>query len=169
VATLTPGAYTAILSGKNNGIGVGVVEVYDLDQTANSKLANISTRGFVDVGSNVMIGGLIVSGGANGGSARVIVRAIGPSLTPLGVPGALADPNLELHDASGATIASNDNWKMRPDGSSQQGEIEATAVMPTNDQESALVQNLAPGNYTVIVRGTNNTTGVAVVEAYTLQ
>ena len=169
VATLTPGAYTAILSGKNNSTGVGVVEVYDLDQTANSKLANISTRGFVDVGSNVMIGGLIVSGGANGGSARVIVRAIGPSLTPLGVPGALADPNLELHDASGATIAFNDNWKLRLDGSSQQGEIEATAVMPTNDQESALVQNLAPGNYTVIVGGTNNTSGVAVVEAYTLQ
>ncbi|HEX4641749.1 MAG TPA: choice-of-anchor tandem repeat GloVer-containing protein, partial [Chthoniobacterales bacterium] len=102
VATLTPGAYTAILSGKNDGTGVGVVEVYDLDQTANSKLANISTRGFVDIGSNVMIGGLIVSGGANGGSARAIVRAIGPSLTPLGVPGALSDPNLELHDASGA-------------------------------------------------------------------
>jgi len=81
----------------------------------------------------------------------------------------LPDPNLELHDASGATIASNDNWKMRPDGSSQQGEIEATAVMPGNDLESALVQTLPPGSYTVIVRGTGNTTGVAVVEAYTLE
>jgi len=169
VATLTPGPYTAVLSGKNNGSGVGVVEVYDLDQAANSKLANISTRGFVDVGSNVMIGGLIVSGGAGGGNARVIVRALGPSLDALGVPGALPDPNLELHDASGATIASNDNWKMRPDGSSQQGEIEATAVMPGNDLESALVQTLPPGSYTVIVRGTGNTTGVAVVEAYTLE
>lgn len=169
VATLAPGAYTAVLSGKNNGSGVGVVEVYDLDQTANSKLANISTRGFVDLGSNVMIGGLIVSGGAGGGNARVIVRALGPSLATLGVPGALSDPNLELHDASGTTIASNDNWKMRPDGSSQQSEIEATAVMPGNDLESALVQTLAPGSYTVIVRGTNNTNGVAVVEAYTLE
>jgi len=169
VATLAPGAYTAILSGKNNETGIGVVEVYDLDPTANSKLANISTRGFVDTGSNVMIGGLIVSGGAGGGSARVIVRAIGPSLTTLGVPGALPDPNLELHDSFGATLAANDNWKVRPDGSSQQGEIEATAIMPTNDLESALVQSLAPGSYTVIVRGTNNTTGVAVVEAYTLQ
>jgi len=169
VATLTPGPYTAVLSGKNNGSGVGVVEVYDLDQAANSKLANISTRGFVDVGSNVMIGGLIVSGGAGGGNARVIVRALGPSLDALGVPGALPDPNLELHDANGATIASNDNWKMRPDGSSQQGEIEATAVMPGNDLESALVQTLPPGSYTVIVRGTGNTTGVAVVEAYTLE
>jgi hypothetical protein len=169
VATLAPGAYTAILSGKNNGSGVGVVEVYDLDSTANSKLANISTRGFVDTDSNVMIGGLIVSGGGGGGNARVIVRAIGPSLTALGLPGALSDPSLELHDSSGATIASNDNWKIRPDGSSQQGQIEATAFMPANDFESALVQNLAPGNYTVIVRGTDNTTGVAVVEAYTLQ
>ena len=169
VATLTPGAYTAILSGKNNQTGVGVVEVYDLDPAANSKLANISTRGFVDVGSNVMIGGLIVSGGTGGGSARVIVRAIGPSLIPLGVPGALPDPSVELHDSFGTIIAANDNWKTRPDGSSQQGEVEATAIIPGNDLESALVQTLAPGSYTVIVRGTNDTTGVAVVEAYTLQ
>jgi uncharacterized repeat protein (TIGR03803 family) len=169
VTTLAPGPYTAILSGKNNGTGVGVVEVYDLNQAANSKLANISTRGFVDIGNNVMIGGLIVSGGAGGGSARVIVRAIGPSLSASGLQGALQDPNLEVHDASGATIASNDNWKTRPDGSSQQGEIEATAIAPTSDLESALVQTFAPGNYTVIVRGTSNTTGIAVVEAYTLQ
>jgi hypothetical protein len=81
----------------------------------------------------------------------------------------LSDPTLELHDATGAAIASNDNWRTRPDGSSQQGEIEATAIMPANDFESALVQNLAPGNYTVIVRGKNATTGVAVIEAYTLQ
>jgi uncharacterized repeat protein (TIGR03803 family) len=169
VATLNPGAYTAILAGKNNGTGVGVVEVYDLNQAANSKLANISTRGFVDTGNNVMIGGLIVSGGVGGGSARVIVRAIGPSLSASGLQGALQDPNLELHDASGTTMASNDNWRTRPDGSSQQGEIEATAIPPTNDLESALVRTLTPGNYTVIVRGTNDTAGVAVVEAYTLQ
>ncbi len=169
VATLAPGAYTAILSGKNNETGVGVVEVYDLDSAANSRLANISTRGFVDTGSNVMIGGLIVSGGTGGGSARIIVRAIGPSLSSLGVPSALLDPTLELHDASGATVASNDNWKTRPDGTSQQGEVEATALMPTDAKESALVQTLAPGSYTVIVRGANDTTGVAVVEAYTLQ
>ena len=169
VATLTPGAYTAILKGKNNGTGVGVVEVFDLDQAANSKLANISTRGFVDTGNNVMIGGLIVSGGADGGSARVILRAIGPSLSASGIQGALPDPNLELHDASGTTIASNDNWKTRPDGSSQQGEIEATGIPPTSDLESALVQTLAPGSYTAIVRGTSNMTGIAVVEGYTLQ
>jgi uncharacterized repeat protein (TIGR03803 family) len=169
VATLAPGPYTAILQGKNNGTGVGVVEVYDLDQTATSKLANISTRAFVDTGNNVMIGGLIVSGGVGGGTARVILRAIGPSLSASGIQGALQDPNLELHDASGTTIAANDNWKLRPDGSSQQGEIEATGVPPVNDSESALVQTLAPGNYTAIVRGTGTTSGIAVVEAYTLQ
>lgn len=169
VATLAPGAYTAILKGKNNGTGVGVVEVYDLDQVANSKLANISTRAFVDTGNNVMIGGLIVSGGIGGGSARVVLRAIGPSLGASGVQNALQDPNLELHDTNGTTIASNDNWKTRPDGSSQQGEIEATAIPPTSDLESALVRNLAPGNYTAIVRGIGSATGIAVVEAYTLQ
>jgi hypothetical protein len=169
VATLTPGAYTAILQGKHNGAGVGIVEVYDLNQAVNSKLGNISTRGFVDTGNNVMIGGLIVSGGIGGGNARVVVRAVGPSLIVSGIQGALPDPNLELHDASGTLVASNDNWKIRPDGSSQQGEIQATGIPPTNDLESALVQNLGPGNYTTIVRGTSSTTGIAVVEAYTLQ
>jgi uncharacterized repeat protein (TIGR03803 family) len=169
VTTLNPGAYTAVLAGKDNGTGVGVVEVYDLAPAANSKLANISTRGFVDSGSNVMIGGLIVDGGTGGGFARVILRAIAPSLAASGIQGVLPDPTLELHNASGAIIASNDNWKTRSDGTSQQGEIEATSVPPSNDAESALVQNLAPGNYTAIVRGTGNTSGIAVVEAYTLQ
>jgi uncharacterized repeat protein (TIGR03803 family) len=169
VTTLNPGAYTVILAGKDNGAGIGIVEVYDLSQAANSTLANISTRGFVDTGAGVMIGGIIVGEGAGGGSARVIVRAVGPSLTPSGIQGALQDPDLELHDVSGAIIAANDNWKTRPDGSSQQGEIEATSVPPTNDAESAFVQNLAPGNYTAIVRGTGSTTGIAVIEAYTLQ
>jgi uncharacterized delta-60 repeat protein len=166
LATLSPGAYTAILAGKNGATGVGLVEVYDLGQGANSKLANISTRGFVDTGDNVMIGGLIVGGGSVGGTARVIVRALGPSIP---VAGALGDPTLELHDGSGTTIATNDNWKTRPDGSSQQAEIEATTIPPTNDLESALVQTLAPGAYTAIVRGKNNTTRVGLVEVYNLQ
>jgi uncharacterized repeat protein (TIGR03803 family) len=169
VTTLYPGAYTAILAGKNGGTGIGIVEVYDLSPEADSQLVNISTRGFVEIGAGVMIGGLIVDGGTGGGSARVIVRVMGPSLSALGLQGALQDPELELHDASGAIIASNDNWKTRPDGSSQQGEVEATVVPPANDKESALVQTLAPGNYTAIVRGVNSTTGIAVVEVYTLQ
>jgi hypothetical protein len=164
--TLSPGAYTAILTGKNGGTGVGLVEVYDLGQGANSQLANISTRGFVDTGDNVMIGGLIVGGGSGGGTARVIVRALGPSVP---VTGALGNPTLELHNGSGTLIASNDNWKTRPDGSSQQAEIEATGIQPSNDLESALVRTLSPGNYTAIVRGMNNTTGVGLVETYNLQ
>jgi N-acetylneuraminic acid mutarotase len=162
---INPGAYTVVLAGKNGGTGVGLVEVYDLDRTSDSELANISTRAFVDTGDNVMIGGLIVGGGAPTGAVRAIVRALGPAIP---VPGALNDPTLELHDTSGTAIAFNDNWKTRPDGSSQQAEIEATALAPSNDLESALVQTLPPGSYTAIVRGTNNTTGVGLVETYNL-
>jgi hypothetical protein len=159
VATLPANnaAYTAIVHGANNGTGIGVVEVYDLDRTVDSKLANISTRGFVQTGDDVLIGGLIVLGQNPLG---VIVRAIGPSL-PL--PGTLGDPTLELHDGNGALIAVNDNWR-----SDQEAEIIATGIPPSNDLESAIVRNLAPGNYTAIVRGMNNTTGIAVVEAYAL-
>jgi hypothetical protein len=114
-----------------------------------------------------MIGGLIV-GGPSGGGARVLVRAMGPSLTSSGISGALPDPTLELHDGNGTTIAANDNWKMRPDGSSQQKEIEATTLQPSNDFESALVRSLPPGNYTAVVRGVNNSTGVGLVEVYNL-
>ena len=152
--------YTAILRGTNDTTGVGLVEVYDLDQTANSKLANISTRGFVDTGDNVMIGGFI----SGNGVAKVIVRAIGPSLTSFGVPGALQDPTLELHDGTGAIIATNDNWR-----DTQENEIEATGLAPTDDRESAIVATITPGNYTAIVRGTNDTTGVGLVEVYNIQ
>ncbi len=164
VTTLDRGAYTAILAGKDLTSGVGLVEVYDLAQSANSKLANISTRGFVDTGDNVMIGGVIVGGGFGGGATRVLVRAIGPSLTGSGVSGALQDPTLELHDGNGAIIATNDNWK-----SDQRAEIEATTIPPTDDLESAMVRTLTPGAYTAIVRGKNNTTGVALIEVYDLQ
>jgi CSLREA domain-containing protein len=172
IATLAPGNYTAILAGKNGGTGVGIVEVYDLAQGANSTLANISSRGFVDTGDNVMIGGLIVGGGSGGGSTRVIVRAIGPSLSANGnpLPGRLADPTLELHNASGTMIVTNDNWKINDQtGQSQEADIRATTVPPTNDLESAIVATLPPDNYTAIVRGKNNTVGIAVVEAYNLQ
>ncbi len=163
VATLTPGAYTAVLAGKNQTIGVGVVEVYDLDQAANSKLANIATRGFVDSGDNAMIGGFIV-GGAGGGAAKVIVRGLGPSLGSVGVQGALTDTTLEVHDNNGTTIATDDNWK-----DSQQGDIEATTIPPSNDFDSAIVRTLVPGNYTAILRGVNNGTGIGLVEVYNLQ
>lgn len=163
VANLQPSAYTAILGGKDNTTGVGLVEVYDLDQSAGSKLANISTRGFVDTGDNVMIGGLI-AGPNDIGATQVLIRGIGPSLIGVGIQDALLDPTMELHDGSGTTIAMNDNWR-----DTQQAEIEATGIAPTDDRESAILQNLDPGSYTAIVRGKNNTTGVALVEAYNLQ
>jgi Putative Ig domain len=175
IATLAPydpsvggsvGIYTAIVRGKDGTTGVGSVELYDLgtaslDVSSKAQLANISTRGVVQTADNVMIGGFIVQGDL---PAKVIVRAIGPSLTTQGVAGALQDPTLELHDGTGATIAFDDNWK-----DTQQTEIEATDIPPTDDRESAIVATLAPGNYTAIVRGKNNTTGVALVEAYVLQ
>jgi hypothetical protein len=162
IKTLTPGAYTAIMRGKNDTIGVGLVEIYDLSPNSNSTLTNISTRGFVDTGDNVLIGGLIVGGGG-GGSAKVIVRAIGPELTAYGVPNVLADPTLELHDGNGALLVVNDNWK-----DTQQTEIEATGLAPTNDVESAIVFFAPPGNTTAIMRGKNNTTGNGLVEVYAL-
>ena len=155
---INPGTYTVIVRGKNDATGVGVFEVYDLEPTADSKLANVSTRGLVQMGDNVLIGGVIVRGQD---PLRVIVRAIGPSLP---VPGALADPTLELHDGNGALLVANDNWR-----SDQEAEIIATTIPPSNDLESAIVRDLAPGNYTAIVRGVNNTTGIAVVEAYALK
>ena len=161
IATLVPGSYTAIVSGKNNTTGVGLVEGYDLQTSSDSILFNISTRGFVGIDDNVMIGGFVI--GNNGGSANILVRAIGPSLTNFGVANAMQDPTLELHDGSGAIIASNDNWK-----DTQQTEIQATGLAPTDDAESAILASLAPGSYTAIVRGKNSTTGVALVEGYHL-
>ena len=162
---INPGAYTVILTGKNGGTGVGSVEVYDLDQAADSRLANISSRGFVGTADNVMIGGMIVGGGEPNGTVQVIVRALGPSIP---VSDALANPTVELHDENGVTLAFNDDWKTRPDGSSQQTEIEATTIPPASDLESAFVRRLPPGSYTAIVRGKDNTTGIGLVEAYHL-
>jgi plastocyanin len=151
------GAYTAVVRGVNQGTGVGLVEVYDLDRTVDSKLANISTRGLVQTDTNVMIGGFIVMNG----SQKVIARAIGPSLS---VQGKLADPLLELHDKNGALIQSNDNWRT----GGQEAEIIATTVPPSNDLESAIVGTLPAGNYTAVIRGVNGGVGVALVEVYAL-
>jgi hypothetical protein len=159
VATLDPGAYTAIVSGKNGSTGIALVEAYDLDQTVDSQLANISTRGLVETGDNVMIGGFIVGGN----TAALALRALGPSLS--GVADALADPFLELHDSNGAIIDANDNWMTSPD---KQTFID-DGLAPTQDQESIILANLAPGGYTAIVKGANGGTGVGLIEAYNLQ
>jgi hypothetical protein len=159
VRSMAPGNYTAIERGVNNGTGIGVVEVYDLDTYANSKLANISTRGFVQTGDNVLIAGTIVTGQA---SQKVIVRGIGPSLS---VPGKMVDPTLELHDGNGVLLEGNDNWQDSPN---KQAIIDST-IPPSDPLESAIVRVLPPGNYTAILRGVNNATGIAVVEVYALQ
>ena len=158
--TLSPGNYTAILKGAHGEAGVGLVEAYDFDTASTAKLANIATRGFVNTDDNVMIGGFIIGGTE---PANVLVRAIGPSLIPIGVQGALQATTLELHDANGGVI-SNDGWR-----NTQESEIQATTIPPTSDNEAAILATLVPGNYTAIVRGKNNTTGIAVVEAYNLQ
>ena len=165
VRTLDPGAYTAVLSGVGEGTGVSLVEIYDLSGPP-ARLANISTRGFVDTGDNVMIGGFIVGGGigANGaGSARFIARALGPSLAAAGVPNPLQDPTLEVYNGSGDLIAANNNWR-----DTQQAEIEATGIPPGNDLEATVVASVPAGPYTAIVRGANDGTGVGLIEVYNL-
>jgi hypothetical protein len=156
--SLSPGSYTAIVRGAGGATGIGVVEAYDLDRTVNSRLANISTRAAVQTGDNVLIGGFIVLGPD---SLKVIIRAIGLSLS--GIPNHMLDPMIELHDVNGATLATNDNWR-----STQEATIIATGIPPSNDAEAAIVRTLVPGNYTAIVSGVNNTSGVAVVEVYGL-
>ena len=151
-----------MVRGKDNGIGIGLVEAFDLTDEVPAKLANISSRGFVETGENVMIGGFIVGGG-NGGT-RVVARAIGPSLQAAGVQGALADPMLRLVNAQGVNVRVNDNWK-----TDQQAEIVALGIQPTNDLESALVHSLSAGSYTAIVSGKDNGTGVGLVELYNVQ
>src|SRR4029077_8260492 len=161
---------TAIVRGINTTTGVALVEVYDLGPNTASILGNISTRDFVQTGDNVMIGGFIVQGT---GLKKVIVRAIGPELTPFGVPNVLADPTLEMHDGTGALVDSNDNWQTTIIGgiitSDQVSAIQNSGHAPTQASESAIIATLQPGNYTAIVRGVNNTTGVALVEVYDLQ
>ena len=159
VTTLPPGNSTAIVSGYNGAAGIGLIEVYDLDPTANSKLGNISTRGLVGTGENVMIGGFIVGNGS--ATQRVLARGIGPSLISFGVQNPLQDPAIDLYDGNGVVIASNDNWK-----DSQQAAIEATGIQPSNDKESAVLSALPPGNYTSILHGKNGATGVGLVEVY---
>ena len=159
VRTLEPGSYTAIVRGKFGDTGVALVEVYDIGLAADSQLANISSRGLVETGENVLIGGLILGEATR--TARIVVRAIGPSLQATGLSQTLADPVVDLVDENGATVGSNDNWK-----DSQRTELEATGLQPTNDLEAAVVATLVPANYTAVVRGKNDATGVGVVEVY---
>ena len=173
LVTLDPGAYTAVVRGNGNTSGVGLVEVYDLDQTADAKLANLSTRAFVSTGDNIVIAGFLLSGDAANGITglggpdddRVIVRGIGPSLAPAIFPASavLANPALELRDANGSLILSNNDWQ---DNAAQAAEIIAAGLAPANDLEAAIAATLPPGLYTALLAGLNNGTGIGVVEIY---
>jgi hypothetical protein len=160
IATVLPGICTAIIRGVNNTTGIASVEVYEMDSTA-TRLVNISTRGRVGINDQVLIGGLIVTGSQ---SKNVIMRALGPSLTNAGISGALADPTLELHDSSGNTLSTNNDWQ----SSSQASQISASGLAPSNPKESAIIATLAPGNYTAIIRGVNSSTGIGMIEVYDL-
>jgi hypothetical protein len=160
VTSLSPSAYTAILAGKNGGTGVGLVEIYDTNAGANSQLANISTRGFVLTGSNVMIGGFIL-GGAN--NTHVAVRGIGPSLAKIGLSPVLADPTLELRDSNGALLVSNDNWQDDPVSASQ---LTALGLAPADAAESGILVSPLPGAFTAILAGKDAGTGIGLVEIY---
>jgi hypothetical protein len=165
VRTLDPGAYTVVLRGKGDTTGIAVVEAYDLDPFANSKLANISTRGPVQTGDNVMIAGF-VAGPANAAPTGILIRGMGPSLTNFGVPNALQDPTLELHNADGTKLRTNDNWKIDDQsGQSQEADIQGTGIPPNDDRESAILVDVAPGSYTAILAGKNGT-GIGLVEIY---
>lgn len=165
--TFQPANFTAVVRGKNGATGVGLVELYDLgtqvnDTAAHAKLAQISTRGTVHTGDDVMIGGFIIQGPAT----KTLLRGIGPELATSGVIGALQDPILELHDGSGTTVATNDDWQDDP---TQAQAIKASGVAPSDGRESAFISTLNPGSYTAVLRGKDNTTGIALVEVYSLQ
>lgn len=160
VLTLLPGHYTAVIAGKDGSTGTALVEMYDVDPVADSQFGNVSTLGFVGTGDDVLIGGFVVGGP---GLARVVVRAVGPSLTPSGVQNAIQDPTLAVHDGNG-NVTSNDDWQ-----TTANGEPIPVVLEPRDPRESAIQMTLAPGSYTAIVRGKGNTTGVALVEAYNLQ
>ena len=163
LTTLQPGSYTAIVSGKNGTSGVGLVEVYSMDNASSSQLTNISTRGLVQTGDFVMIGGF-VSSAPDGSSAQLLIRAIGPSLAQFGITNILADPALRLIDGNGVTIAFDDNWR-----DTQEAAIQAMGNAPASDSESAILATLSPGSYTALVSGANGSTGVALVEVFKLR
>ncbi len=165
IASLQPGAYTAILTGKDGTAGVGLVEIYDTNSQSNdSQLANISTRGFVQTQGNVMIAGFTLGGNTN--STRVAILGLGPSLTQFGLVNVLADPTLELHDSNGALMISNDNWQDDPVAAAQ---LVTAGLAPQNPKEAGIFTTLPPGPYTAILAGKNGGMGIGLVEAFNLQ
>ncbi|PZR76717.1 MAG: hypothetical protein DLM73_01765 [Chthoniobacterales bacterium] len=160
IANLTPGQYTAVVRGAGNTAGTGLVDAFDISAASPARLANVGTRGLVQPGDGLLTAGFIVQNGP----VRVVVRAIGPSLTAFGITNALADTTLQLRDQNGAIIRENDDWM-----TDQKAELEATGLQPSNNLEAALVATIPPGQYTAQVRGKPEATGTGVVEIYFLQ
>lgn len=180
IRTVPPGNFTAVIRGANNTTGIGLIEIYDLGPITNAEeaeargeqpnapestieLGNLSVRADVQTDDNVLIDGIILRGGT---SKRVLFRALGPSVKSNGnpVPGTLQNPTLELHNANGGLVQSNDDWQQAPNAS----EIQATGLAPPDPKESAILMTLSGGNYTTILRGVNRSTGIALSEAYKL-
>jgi hypothetical protein len=164
VTTLVPGNYTALLTGKGGTTGVGTVEVYDANIAADSQLANLSTRGFVQTGNNVMIAGFTLGNGS--GATDIAIRGIGPSLSNAGLNNVLADPTLELRDSNGALLISNDDWQSDPVSA---GKLTAHGLALSNSKESGIYTTMAPGQYTAIIAGKSGGTGIGLVEIYRVQ
>jgi hypothetical protein len=164
VATLAPGAYTALLTGKGGTTGVGLVEIYDVNPGSDSQLGNISTRGFVQGGNNVLIAGFIL--GSNTGNDRIAVRGLGPSLSQFGLNPVLADPTLELHDNNGATLITNDDWETDPVSAAN---LILFNLAPVDPKESAIFTSLPPGTFTAILAGKNGGVGIGLIEVYNLK
>jgi hypothetical protein len=160
IANLTPGSFTAVVRGAGNSVGTGVVDAFDLSNASTARVANFATRGLIQPGDKLMIAGFIVQEG----SVRVVISALGPSLTAFGIPNALPDTTLQLRDENGVIVRENDDWM-----SDQKAELESTGLQPTNAKEAALVQTIPPGQYTAQVRGKPETTGIGVVQIYFLQ
>lgn len=163
VITLAPGAYTAVGRGNGGTSGVGLIEIYDLNQSADSKLANLSTRAFVSTGDDIVIAGFLLSDNVT--TDRIVVRGIGPSLAPgiFPVNAVLADPTLELRDSNGSLLIANNDWQDNP---GQAAALIAAGLAPTNALESGIAATLPPGLYTALLAGLNNGTGIGVVEIY---
>jgi hypothetical protein len=165
IATLPPANYTASVAAATGNNGVGLVEIYDLNSGANARLGNISTRGSVQTAENVMIGGFVL-GGSSINPARIVVRALGPSLQSSGIANPLSNPTLQLFDSNGQIVINNDNWQDVP---SQAAQLQALNLAPPNAAESAVVAMLPPGLYTAVVAGRNGETGIGLIEVYGVQ
>jgi hypothetical protein len=159
--TLAPGAYTAVVRGRNNASGAALIEVYDLNAGATSRLGNLSTRAFVSTGDNIVIAGLFLGNGT--GADRIIVRGLGPSLSGFGLSPLLANPTLEFRNSNGTLVLTNNDWQ---DNAAQAAELTAAGLAPTNNLESAIAATLPPDLYTALLAGLNNGTGIGIVEIY---